>query len=103
MRTSLSCYHDDGWRCPATNHYIMTPVLTLPVATDNKGNPWRFSYCSIAFIKEYLNSVTCTLPRNTGTTDALPAPTGNDRAGITLDRDNQCRHHLQDNSSYYCM
>ncbi|GFS02014.1 A disintegrin and metalloproteinase with thrombospondin motifs 1 [Elysia marginata] len=98
---SLSCDHDGG-SCSATNHNIMTPIFSLPVTTANKGNPWRFSSCSIASIKAYLNGVSCTEPGNTGTTDALPAPTGNDRAGIALDRDNQCRHHLQDSSSSYC-
>ncbi|KAK3765005.1 hypothetical protein RRG08_011090 [Elysia crispata] len=88
------CHQDKG--------NIMAPVVTVPVATGNRGNPWRFSSCSVASIKAYLSGVTCTEPQNTGTTDRLPAPSGDDRAGIAQGRDEQCRNFFKSNASSFC-
>ncbi|RUS88880.1 hypothetical protein EGW08_003319 [Elysia chlorotica] len=69
----------------------MNAISTIPIPSSARGNPWRFSTCSISSIKTYLGSVSCTEPGNTGSTDALPYPTGDDRAGIAKDRDDQCQ------------
>ncbi|GFS02042.1 A disintegrin and metalloproteinase with thrombospondin motifs 1 [Elysia marginata] len=100
---SLSASHDSSTlSCSDSTGHIMTAIFSIPVTSSNRGNPWKFSSCSISSIKSYLGTVSCTQPGNTGTTDTLPPPTGNDRAGIALDRDNQCKQYFRDSSSSYC-
>ncbi|GFS02034.1 A disintegrin and metalloproteinase with thrombospondin motifs 1 [Elysia marginata] len=100
---SLSAAHDSQTAsCSDSTQNIMSTVFQLPVQTANTGNPWKFSSCSIDAFKSYLSSFTCTEPQNTGTADRLPAPTGNARAGLALDRNDQCRLYFRDNSSFYC-
>ncbi|GFN99647.1 LOW QUALITY PROTEIN: hypothetical protein PoB_002615300 [Plakobranchus ocellatus] len=58
----------------------------------------------LAFVVDYADyeNVTCTLTRYTGSDDKLPAPTGNDRAGLVQSRDEQCRRFFHSSSSSYC-
>ncbi|GFN99649.1 hypothetical protein PoB_002615500 [Plakobranchus ocellatus] len=58
----------------------------------------------LAFVVDYADyeNVTCTLTRYTGSDDELPAPTGNDRAGLAQSRDEQCRRYFHSSSSSYC-
>ncbi|KAK3773404.1 hypothetical protein RRG08_067123 [Elysia crispata] len=100
---SLSASHDvNTGSCSDSTANIMAAIFSIPVTTANRGNPWRFSSCSISSIKSYLSGVTCTEPQNTGSTDVLPAPSGNNRAGIALDRDDQCKQYFQNSASSYC-
>ncbi|KAK3789282.1 hypothetical protein RRG08_001672 [Elysia crispata] len=100
---SLSARHDgDVNGCTNTPAYIMSGASSVPVTTANSGNPWQFSSCSVAAFKSYLRTVSCTEPQNTGTTDRLPAPTGDNRAGLTLSTNDQCKLYFQDSTSSYC-
>ncbi|GFN99652.1 Zinc metalloproteinase/disintegrin [Plakobranchus ocellatus] len=100
---SLSANHDsDVSGCSDSTQNIMSTIFSLPIQSANRGNPWKFSSCSIEAFKVYLNGFTCTEPQNTGSVDRLPAPTGNERAGLAQSRNEQCRRSFQDSSSSYC-
>ncbi|KAK3773411.1 hypothetical protein RRG08_067130 [Elysia crispata] len=100
---SLSALHDgNSPGCSDSTMNIMNAISSLPIPSSVRGNPWRFSSCSISFFKSYLDGYSCTEPSNTGSTDALPAPTGDARAGIALDRDDQCKLFFESSSSGYC-
>ncbi|KAK3804182.1 hypothetical protein RRG08_012062, partial [Elysia crispata] len=100
---SLSGAHDAQTAgCSDSTQNIMSTIFSLPVQPANTGSPWKFSSCSIDAFKSYLDFFTCTEAQNTGTTDRLPAPTGDNRAGLVETRDDQCRQYFQDSSSSYC-
>ncbi|KAK3773410.1 hypothetical protein RRG08_067129 [Elysia crispata] len=85
---SLSALHDgNNPGCSDSTLNVMNAISTIPIPSSTRGNPWSYS---------------CTEPSNTGSTDALPAPTGDDRAGIAQDRDDQCKLFFESSSSGYC-
>ncbi|RUS88878.1 hypothetical protein EGW08_003317, partial [Elysia chlorotica] len=100
---SLSASHDaQTATCSDSTQNIMSTIFSIPVQLSNTGNPWKFSPCSVQDFKLYLDGFSCTEPQNTGSTDLLPAPTGDDRAGLAQSRDDQCRQYFRDSSSSYC-
>ncbi|BFZ11344.1 hypothetical protein BsWGS_14383 [Bradybaena similaris] len=103
---SLSAVHDADTKgreaCTDDDQFIMSTIFHPPVSSDQKGNPWKFSPCSIKSFKSYLSEVSCTLPENTLRENILPTAPAGHRAGEVLSRDAQCRLSFRDARSSFC-